>query len=58
MILPYHTVSLGPQTYNDIPKYSVIHIQAAFPDHLPGVNSQFISLLYMIVKQCSQQIIR
>ena len=51
MILPYRTVHFISQTHNNVAQHTVIHIQAAFPDHLSGINTQFISLLNMIIKK-------
>ena len=57
MILAHKTVCLCTETDNDIAQCTVIHIQAALPDDLTGVNVQLISLMDMVVKQCCQQIV-
>ena len=57
-IFPRHAVSLSTKTGCDLTKLPVIHIQAAAPRDLSGINAQLIPLLNMIVYHGRQQIIR
>ena len=57
MILPDHAVHLGPHAHHNVAQHPVVHIHAALPHHLPGVDPQFVALLDMVVQQGCQQII-
>ena len=57
MVFSYKPVHLASQTDYDISKHSVVHIQATLPDNLSGINTEGVSLLNMIVQQCSKQIV-
>ena len=37
--IPHHAVHLGAQSYDNVTKDTVIHIQAPFPQDLSGINS-------------------
>ncbi len=57
MIFSCHTIHLASESYRNITKYTVIHIDAAFPYDLFWINVKFISLLNMIIKHCRKKVI-
>ena len=57
MILPHHSVHLVAEADNNIAEHAVVHIQAAFPHNLSGIDPQSIALLDMVVKHGRQQIV-
>ena len=57
MIFSYHSVHLASKPDYDITQITVIHIKAALPYNLAGIDLQFIPLLDMIIKQGCQQVI-
>ena len=58
MILPHRAVRLSAQADHDIAKHSVVHIQTALPDHLSGIDPEFVPLLNMIIKKRRAEIVR
>ena len=57
MILPHHSVHLVAEADNDIAEYAVVHIQAAFPHDLSGIDPEGIAQLDMVVKHGRQQVV-
>ena len=57
MILSDKAVRLVAKSHHNVAKDSVVHILAALPDDLSGINAEFISLLDMVVQKGSQQIV-
>ena len=54
-ILTRNTMRLAAQTDNDIPQFTVIHIDNAFPDDTTRINIQCVALLDMVVQHSAQQ---
>ena len=57
MILAHHAVCLCSQPHHNIAQNPVIHIHAPFPENLPGIDPQPVSLLNMIVQKSRQKIV-
>ena len=57
MVFPHHAVSLCPQSNDNIAQGPVVHVLTPFPQHLPRVDAQGISLLDVVVQESGQQII-
>ena len=58
MVFPHKTVGFGTEPDDDISQRAVIHIHAAFPDNLPCIDLQGISLLDMVVEKRRKQVVR
>ena len=57
MVFPDHSVHFIAKPYDDVAQYPVVHIQAALPHHLPGVDLQRVSLLDVVVQHSRQQVV-
>ena len=57
-VLPRCAVGLAAQPVHHEPQLPVVHVHAALPGNLPGIDSQRVPLLDMIVQQRRQQVVR
>ena len=57
MVFTHKAVCLCAESDDDIAQHTVIHIQTTLPDDLACVDIQLISLLDMVVKQGSKQVV-
>ena len=56
-VLTGGAVDLAAQAVNDEPQLTVVHIDAAAPGDLAGVNAQSIALIDMVIEHRSQQVV-
>ena len=56
-ILTGNAVCLAAHADDNMPQGTVIHIHAAFEQDTPGVDSQLVALLDMVVDHCAEQVI-
>ena len=56
-VLTGHAVALAAQTGGDLAQLAIVHVQAAAPQHLPGINTQLVALLDVVVHHGSQQVV-
>ena len=57
MVFPDNAVRFCTETDNDISQHTVVHILAAFPYDLSGVDPKRIALLDMVVQKRRQKVI-
>ena len=57
MIFSHNTIHFASKSNDSITEHTIVHIKTAFPYNLSCINAKFISLLNMVIKQSSQQII-
>ena len=56
-VLTGGTVDLAAQAVNDEPQLTVVHIDAAAPGDLTGVDAQSVALVDMVIEHRSQQVV-
>ena len=56
-VLPGNTVDLAAQAAHDVAQLAVVHVHAALPDHLSGVDAKGVALLDMVVQKSRQEIV-
>ena len=57
MILTNHAVGLCAKANHHITQYTVVHVQAAFPEDLSGINLKSVALLDVVIQECCQKVI-
>ena len=57
MVLAHHSVRLCAKADDHVAQRPVVHVLAALPLHLPGIDAQGVALLDVVVQQRRQQVV-